>query len=129
MPRTSARIHRLPRIFGLCAFAVLLLVPTTTVRAHPADMYSQNQSVTLSADALQIDWQILPGPFLADAVWAAADTDQDGSISAGEAQAWVAPFIASLSVKLDGQTLRLGRPSDRALARNRRRAAHWRRPH
>ncbi len=105
MPPFSARIHRLPRIFALCAFAALLLVPTATVHAHPADMYSQNQSVTLSTDALLIDWQILPGPFLADAVWAVADTDQDGSISAGEAQAWVAPFISSLSVELDGQAL------------------------
>ena len=53
----------------------------------------------------EIDWQILPGPFLADAVWAAADTDQDGSISAAEAQAWIAPFVSDLSVQLDGRPL------------------------
>ena len=93
---------------------LLLLTPPTHVHAHPADMYAQNQSITISGDALEIDWQILPGPFLADAVWAAADTDQDGSVSTAEAQAWVAPFLSNLSVQLDGTPLvRTGSPGVR----------------
>jgi len=84
---------------------LLLLAPAGSVHAHPADMYAHNQSVTIAIDALQIDWQILPGPFLADAVWAAADTDHDGSVSSAEAQAWIAPFVSNLSVQLDGRPL------------------------
>ena len=64
-------------------------------------MYAQNFAVRLDADALHVEWQILPGPFLADAVWAAADLDQGGSISTSEAEAWLAPFVSSLSVQLD----------------------------
>jgi len=91
---------------------VIFVSPSATAHAHPADMYSQNQSIALTSDGVQVNWQILPGPFLADAVWAAADTDQDGSISSSESEAWIAPFIESLSVKLDGASLAHGAPTD-----------------
>ncbi len=83
--------------------AVLLAPPPA--EAHPADMYAQDFVVRLSPRALRVEWQILPGPFLADAVWAAADSDQNGQISNEEAANWVAPFVEELSVQLDGQAL------------------------
>jgi ABC-type nickel/cobalt efflux system permease component RcnA/Tol biopolymer transport system component len=68
-------------------------------------MYAQNFTVTLSPEGMRLQWQILPGPFLADAVWTAADVDQSGQISAGEAERWIAPFVAGLSVRLDEQAV------------------------
>ncbi len=47
----------------------------------------------------------MPGPLLADAVWNAADQNQDGLISPEEAQAWVAPFLSGLWFTVDGQPL------------------------
>ena len=66
-------------------------------------MYAQEQSIVLDGSGLQIDWRILPGPFLADGVWAAADGNHDGTISEDEARAWVAPFLSGLSIELDSQ--------------------------
>ncbi|MFN2121378.1 MAG: sulfite exporter TauE/SafE family protein [Anaerolineales bacterium] len=104
----GARVLR-PLAFVL---ALLILLSPAAAYAHPADMYSQNQSIAVRSDALQIVWQILPGPFLADAVWAAADTNQDGLISPSESEAWITPFVESLSVRLDNVPLANGGPTD-----------------
>ncbi len=90
------------------ALLILLIVLACAVtpsraEAHPADMYAQEQFIVLGGSRLQIDWRILPGPFLADAVWAAADSNHDGAISDEEARAWVAPFLSGLSIELDSQ--------------------------
>jgi ABC-type nickel/cobalt efflux system permease component RcnA len=102
---TRTRAPSAARLLAACAIFILLLQPQADARAHPADMYAQNFAVGLRADGLRLDWQILPGPFLADAVWAAADLDRSGEISDAEAVAWIAPFISSLSVDLGGQRL------------------------
>jgi hypothetical protein len=68
-------------------------------------MYAQEQFVVLTQAGISIDWKITPGPLLADSVWAAADGDRNGSVSPQEAHAWVAPFLAQLSVILDGKPL------------------------
>ena len=86
---------------------ILALLPQNAARAHPVDMYAQEQLIMLTPDGLSIDWKITPGPLLADSVWAGADGDKNGNISPSEAQAWVAPFLAQLSVTLDGQPLSL----------------------
>ena len=69
-------------------------------------MYAQNLSLVLRSEGVQLEWQILPGPFLADAVWAAADIDQSGSISTSEAEGWIEPFVSSLSAELDSLPLK-----------------------
>jgi nickel/cobalt exporter len=102
----AARPFSLSLLAALAISLVLsLLWHTPVAHAHPADMYSQRLALTLAADSLHIDWQILPGPFLADAVWSAADSNQDGVISPAEAQGWVGPFLAGLDVQLDGTQL------------------------
>ncbi len=96
----------LPAILkGTAGFVTLLLLlqPAVTAQAHPADMYIQSQSIVLDDHGVLVDWKIVPGPFLADGVWATADQDQNGIISPEEAQVWVAPFLSELTVKLDGQ--------------------------
>ena len=82
---------------------VILFMPQFSVLAHPVDMYAQSQSLVLTQAGLQVDWQIIPGPLLADAVWGAADRNHDGAVSAQEAQAWCAPLLSQWSVTLDNR--------------------------
>ncbi len=101
------RSKKLP-VFRWAAFFILfglLFQPWQTAHAHPLDMYSQNLSVTIAADGLHIDWKILPGPLLADAVWGAADQNQDGAVSLQEGEAWVSPFLSKMQISIDGQLL------------------------
>ncbi len=94
-------------LMGMAGFIMLSLLmrPALAVSAHPADMYIQSQTIALDESGVQVDWKIVPGPFLADGAWAAADQDHNGSISPAEAQAWVAPFLSEFSVDLDGHAL------------------------
>src|SRR5512135_619729 len=92
------------------AILVLLITAACALRpshasAHPADMYAQDETITLTTAGMQLDWRILPGPFLADAAWAAADTNHDGLISDDEARAWVSPFLSGLTITLDSQPI------------------------
>jgi nickel/cobalt transporter (NicO) family protein len=91
------------RVLLLLILLIACALTPSRAYAHPADMYAQDVSITLASAGVGIDWKILPGPFLADAVWSAADSNHDGSIDSGEAQAWVAPFLSDLTVRLDGQ--------------------------
>ncbi|HEX8990263.1 MAG TPA: hypothetical protein VF784_01170, partial [Anaerolineales bacterium] len=95
-------LKRLP-VF-LLLIALVALTPSRAA-AHPADMYSQDQAIQLNRTGVEVEWKILPGPFLADAAWAAADTNHDGAISEAEARGWVAPFLSDLSVSLDNHPL------------------------
>ncbi|HEY9152071.1 MAG TPA: sulfite exporter TauE/SafE family protein, partial [Anaerolineales bacterium] len=99
---------------GTAFFLILLSVfyPTLIASAHPIDMYAQTQSVLIAPDGIQIDWKITPGPLLADAIWSAADQNQDGVISLQEAQAWIAPWISGLTVSLDNQPVALSQTQE-----------------
>ncbi len=70
-------------------------------------MYAQTQSILIGSDGIQIDWKITPGPLLADAIWSAADQDQNGSISPQEVQAWTAPWLSGETVLFDNQPIAL----------------------
>src|SRR5512135_1220764 len=92
------------------ALLVLLIVAACALTpsrasAHPADMYAQDEAIILTASGMQLDWRILPGPFLADAAWAAADANHDSFISDDEARGWVSPFLSGLTITLDSQAL------------------------
>src|SRR5512146_443373 len=97
-------------MFRRRALLVLLVVAACALTpsrasAHPADMYAQDQTLVLNPTGLQLEWHILPGPFLADVAWASADTNHDGLISDDEARAWVAPFVSGLTISLDRKPL------------------------
>src|SRR5690348_11658661 len=89
----------------LLTMLLALSLPMGNVYAHPVDMYAQNQSIVLSSTGLHVDWKITPGPLLADSVWAAADQNQDGLVSANEAQNWCAAVFPQWAIHLDGQLL------------------------
>lgn len=106
----SALKKRLPALMRWAVFSlvcVMLCAPHMAVLAHAIDMYAQEQFIMLGADDLSIEWKITPGPLLADSIWAAADSDHDGSVSQPEARTWLAPFLAQCTVMLDGQPLTL----------------------
>jgi nickel/cobalt exporter len=103
-----APAKRLPILLRWAVFLTIFLAlacPREAVLAHPVDMYAQEQLITLTQDGISIQWKITPGPLLADSVWAAVDADRNDVISPPEAQAWLAPFLAQLSLTLDGQAL------------------------
>ncbi len=68
-------------------------------------MYAQSQSITIARDGLHIDWNIVPGPILADAVWGATHSAPDGAIDPEAAKAWTAPYISGLVITLDDRAL------------------------
>ncbi len=92
---------------ALILFIVLLLVllPASPVSAHPADMYFQTTTVTLSPDGIQVSWEIVPGAMIAHVVWQDADQNQDDVISTTEAWAYLQPVTAKFMIKFDGAHL------------------------
>lgn len=106
MVRLNLRgLLRILRWTAFISILMLVMVPIGVAYAHTPDMYGQTQAIDITKSGLQVDWHIMPGPLLADAVWNAADQNQDGSISSDEAQAWVAPFLSGLTFSVDGQLL------------------------
>ncbi|MGA7194676.1 MAG: hypothetical protein WBW94_13695 [Anaerolineales bacterium] len=97
---------------ALCLILLSVFYPTLVASAHPIDMYAQTQSILIGSDGIQIDWKITPGPLLSDAIWSAADQDQNNSISQQEAQAWTAPWLSGLTVSFDNQSLALTQTQD-----------------
>lgn len=86
----------------LLIFIVLLLFIPQVVHAHPADMYFHTHTVNISADGVQILWELVPGPMITHVVWHDADTNGDDLVSNAEAIAWVTPLLADFSAELDG---------------------------
>ncbi|HUI90110.1 MAG TPA: sulfite exporter TauE/SafE family protein [Anaerolineales bacterium] len=99
---------------GTAFFLILLsaFYPTRVASAHPIDMYAQTQSIEIGLDGIQIDWKITPGPLLADAIWSAADQNQDGSISSQEVQAWTTPWLSEEKILLDNQPVAFTQTQD-----------------
>ncbi len=88
-------------------FIVLLVLIPQTVHAHPADMYFHTHTVNLSAQGVQILWELVPGPMVTHVVWHDADTNGDDLVSDAEALAWVTPLVESFSAELNGTPLNL----------------------
>jgi ABC-type nickel/cobalt efflux system permease component RcnA len=85
----------------LCVFA-----NAYPVSAHPADMYYQVLKLSLSRDAIQLDWEFYPGILLASVVWQEADSNFDGEVTTSEAQAWAEGFVPLVYAEIDtGTTL------------------------
>ena len=101
------RLLRRKSIRLAMTFLILLLLVPQVAHAHPADMYFHTHLVNISADGVQILWELVPGPMITHVVWHDADTNGDELISDAEAIAWVAPLLESFSAELDGAPLDL----------------------
>ncbi len=88
-------------------FIILLLLIPQVAQAHPADMYFYTHVVNLSAEGVQIFWELVPGPMITHVVWHEADTDGDEQVSTAEAEIWIAPLLDEFSAELDGTPLGL----------------------
>jgi nickel/cobalt exporter len=86
-------------------FLLLVLGQVSPVFAHPADVYTHNIHINIAEESLSIKWEIKPGPLLIQALWFDADKDQDGLVSAQEANEWAASRISKLTVLLGSQKL------------------------
>jgi len=85
----------------------LFCINTTAAQAHPADVYAHTIHITISQSSLKIKWEIKPGPMLTSFLWYQADTDQDGNLSAAEADAWGRAHAALMTASLDDKPLPL----------------------
>ncbi len=106
---TSRRIDqttagRLAAALGAALIAALLL-PGGATQAHPADMYAQSISITLTPDGVTLAWTIYPGPLLSPATWAEADRDADERVDPAEAEDWIRARVTLLEGSLDGKPL------------------------
>jgi nickel/cobalt exporter len=100
MKRTSRSV--------ICIFLGLLgFMQTSSVRAHPADVYTHVIDVALSEDVLSIKWEIKPGPMLVSSIWFEADTDQDEKVTQQEADLWAGHRAAKFDAALNGFPLDL----------------------
>jgi len=84
---------------------ILLLGFPVSVNAHPADMYYHTHSVSISPEGLELVWEIMPGPMIAQSIWFSADTDQDDQISPQEGEAWASSLTRTFSGELDQQPI------------------------
>lgn len=89
--------------FLICVF--LLLWYPFSVDAHPADMYYHTHSILLTSEGMEIIWEIMPGPMIAQSIWFTADKDQDDQVSTREAEIWAGPVVGTFSGQLDQQPL------------------------
>jgi ABC-type nickel/cobalt efflux system permease component RcnA/Tol biopolymer transport system component len=86
---------------------VLVLVFSQVASAHPADMYFHTHTVLLAPGGIQVIWELIPGPMIAQAIWYSADQNDDQSISDLEALEWANTIIGTFSVELAGEPLSL----------------------
>jgi nickel/cobalt transporter (NicO) family protein len=92
------------------AFLLLLFslaIPTLTAQAHPADMYAHTVTIAVTPAGLRINWVIKPGPVLTGFLWYEMDTDQDGTLSPREIEAWGSLRAAWMTASLDDKPLPL----------------------
>jgi nickel/cobalt transporter (NicO) family protein len=80
---------------------IFLFTNTSTVQAHPADLYAQTVNVTITQTGLQIKWEIKPGPLLINFLWHEIDSDQDGILSPLETETWGNARAALITATLD----------------------------
>jgi nickel/cobalt exporter len=94
------KITRAVLISGL--LAVLLVQP---VAAHPADMYFHTHRVHITPEGLAVQWELLPGPLIAQSIWFTADADQDQEVSDSESFDWALSVFQTFSAEFDDNPL------------------------
>ncbi|NOQ40155.1 MAG: hypothetical protein GQ562_07525, partial [Anaerolineales bacterium] len=98
-------MQKVSRTLLICL--ILVLVFPQAASAHPADMYFHTHTVLLAPGGIQVTWELIPGPMIAQAIWYSADQNDDQSISDPEALEWANTIIHTFSIELDGESLPL----------------------
>ncbi len=90
-------------------FILLLFIFTQSspALAHPADVYTHHIYINLAQDAVNVKWEIRPGPLLIQSIWYAVDTNQDGAVDGDESTAWVNSRLSKFTSTLNGVKLPL----------------------
>ena len=78
----------LKKILWALLLVPFLLFTAQPVQAHPADEYFHTINVVITTDRVDITWELIPGPILAEMVWFEADLNRDETVSAEEAWEW-----------------------------------------
>ncbi len=92
---------------SLLVCLVLVLVLPASARAHPADMYYHTHTINITPAGISINWQIVPGPMIAQSIWFDVDKNQDDLVSELEAEDWVNSILMTISVQLDQEPVSL----------------------
>jgi len=98
---------KIKSFISLLLACFLFCVNSSSAQAHPADVYAHTINVTISRSDLQVKWEIKPGPMLTSFLWYQADANQDGNLSALEADTWGRGRAALLTATLNDQPLPL----------------------
>ena len=99
---------KFPKLFFSISFFILLAAVTfTKAQAHPADIYAQTITASISQTGLQIEWVVKPGPLLTNFLWNEMDSDQGGTLSQAEMETWGHARAALFTASLDDKPLPL----------------------
>jgi hypothetical protein len=85
-------------------FAVFTLV-SAGASAHRLDEYLQAARIDIGDGRVEVELSLTPGAAVAGTIFADIDRDRDGSLSAGEQEAYTASVLGSISLEADGQPL------------------------
>jgi hypothetical protein len=90
-------------------FAGLVLAGAVTagsgVSAHRLDEYLQAARIDIAPDRITIELDLTPGVAIAGSLVPEIDRDSDGTITAGEGQAYVRGVLGAIDLALDGGPL------------------------
>ncbi|NDJ51518.1 MAG: hypothetical protein GYB68_00365 [Chloroflexi bacterium] len=87
-------------VVTVMALAVFPWSAEADARQHPADMFYQSHSFRLTAQALEVETSIAPGPLLVPSVWFSADQDQNSLIDSDEAQTWAKAWASQVRLMI-----------------------------
>jgi MYXO-CTERM domain-containing protein len=100
------RRSRRSSVVGLLA-ALMIAGASGPMSAHRRDEYLQAARIAVDPDRVRVELDLTAGIAVADTVLAGIDTDRDGAISSGEAQAYVAIVRQAVRMDIDAAPLSL----------------------
>lgn len=91
----------------LTVTGLVLLLISTSARAHRLDEYLQATTFSLEKDRVQAQIRLTAGVAVFSRVMSAIDTDGDGVLSTREQRSYAESVLRDLSLAMDGERLKL----------------------
>jgi hypothetical protein len=104
--RTRAAAARASLVAPLLLVASLLLVATPAA-AHRLDEYLEATTIAVWKDRVEVQLRLAPGVAVLPTVLAGVDANADGVLSGAEQRAYAERVLRDLSLRVDGDRLRL----------------------